>query len=250
MKKLIIGNWKMNGTLAQAQDLCAAVLDGVRQTADIPDKAELAICPPFLHLAPLAQTIRDSGLPLALGAQDCSAHPNGAFTGDVSAAMLKDLGCSYVILGHSERRQYYYETDAAISQKAGAAHKQGLKTIICVGETAFERAEGLAESIVEQQLAVAVPDGADGQNTVIAYEPVWAIGTGKTATPEDAAAMHDFIRRFLVSRHQNGHAFRIVYGGSMKPENARALLSQPHINGGLIGGASLDASQFLAIAKS
>lgn len=239
MKKLIAGNWKMNGTLDSARALIAGIEAGL--TPDVMNTCDFVICPPFPHLMTAAQR----GPGLALGAQDCSAHENGAYTGDVSAAMLKDLGCTYVILGHSERRQYFHETDEGVAIKAAKAHAAGLITIICVGETEEQREQGAQEQIVADQLKGSLPIGYDETNTVIAYEPVWAIGTGKTATAQDIAAMHAFIRKQVGS-----DKMRILYGGSMKPGNAAEILATPNVDGGLIGGASLKADDFLAIAKA
>jgi triosephosphate isomerase (TIM) len=241
MQKLIVGNWKMNGTARQAATLAQAIS---REAGQI-DKCQLVICPPLVHLS-LVSGLRN----LKIGAQDCSPYPNGAYTGDVSAAMLAESGCSYVILGHSERRQYYHETSELVSQKAVQAHKSNLITIICVGETESEREAGRETEVVGRQLEQSLPSCATAGNTVIAYEPVWAIGTGKTATPEDAGVMHQFIRRKLLERLAGAENMPILYGGSMKPQNAQDLLATPNVDGGLIGGASLDPGQFLGIARS
>lgn len=235
MKKLIVGNWKMNGSAAAAQSL----VEGIGKGMDKAGKADLVICPPFPYIAAAAAKLKE--FPgLGLGAQDCSERDDGAFTGDVSAAMLRDLGCAYVILGHSERRQHHRETDELVARKAAKAQEHGLIPIICVGETENERAEGLEREIVARQLEKSLPPGASSGSAVIAYEPVWAIGTGKTATPDDVKAMHGFIRERVGG-------MRILYGGSMKPGNAAALLATPNVDGGLIGGASLRAEEFLEI---
>lgn len=231
----------MNGDLASALALTRDLVAGV--TPDILTRAELLICPPFVHLARVRANLGPEPHAIMLGAQDCSDKPNGAFTGDVSAAMLADCGCAAVILGHSERRQYHGETDVLINAKAAAAHGAGLLAIICVGETEAQRQAGEHEKTVGQQLENSIPAGATSANTVIAYEPVWAIGTGKTATPDDIASMHAFVRGRVGD-------MRILYGGSMKPDNAAAILSTANVDGGLIGGASLKAADFLAIARS
>jgi triosephosphate isomerase len=239
MKKLIAGNWKMNGSPDSAAALVTNIEAGV--TPDILATCDMLVCPPFVHI-PIAVLAVNA---LAIGAQDCSQYDDGAYTGDISAAMLKDTGCSYVILGHSERRQYFGETDASVRAKAKKANAQGLITIICVGETEAEREQGIQEQIVADQLKGSLPAGYDETNTVIAYEPVWAIGTGKTATADDIAAMHAFIRAQL-----GNDKIRILYGGSMKPGNAAEILATPNVDGGLIGGASLKAEDFLNIAKA
>ncbi|MGQ0526763.1 MAG: triose-phosphate isomerase [Alphaproteobacteria bacterium] len=241
MQKLIVGNWKMNGTAGQAATLGQAIS---KEAARF-DKCQLVICPPFVHLGAV------SGLKnIKIGAQDCSPFPSGAYTGDVSASMLVEGGCSYVILGHSERRQHYHETNEFIAGKAVQAHKSGLITIICVGETENEREAGRETEVVARQLERSIPTSASQHNLVIAYEPVWAIGTGKTATPEDVKIMHEFIRRKLLERLAGAENMQILYGGSMKPQNAQDLLAVPHVHGGLVGGASLDPAQFLAIAQA
>ncbi len=239
MKKLIAGNWKMNGTNAFAGELLAAVEAGIG--ADLLAACDFVVCPPSTYAAGVA----DRAEKVAVGGQDCSLFDNGAYTGDVSAAMLKDIGCSHVILGHSERRQYFHETDESVKKKAVKAHAAGLVTIICVGETEAEREQGRQEAVVGEQLRDSLPAGVTADNTVIAYEPVWAIGTGKTATAGDIAAMHGFIRAQLKNDN-----IRILYGGSMKPGNAAEILATPNVDGGLIGGASLKAEDYLAIAKA
>lgn len=239
MKKLIAGNWKMNGSRDFAQSLIADIEAGL--TPDVMATCDLLVCPPFPYLAVMAE--RSAGT--ALGAQNCSLYADGAYTGDVSATMLDDLGCTYVILGHSERRQFFNETDVGVRARAERANAAGLITIICVGETDAEREQGIQEQIVAAQIKGSLPDNYNETNTVIAYEPVWAIGTGKTATADDIAAMHAFIRAQI-----GNDKIRILYGGSMKPANAAEILATPNVDGGLIGGASLKAEDFLAIAKA
>jgi triosephosphate isomerase (TIM) len=239
MKKLIAGNWKMNGSLSETAKLVEGIAAGILGNAGLSGKCDLLICPPFVHIAAAKSAL---GGTLMLGAQDCSASADGAFTGDVSAAMLKDAGCRYVILGHSERRENYGEVSELVARKAAKAHEHGLITIICVGEKESDRDQGNEQKVVERQLKASIPASATAQNTVIAYEPVWAIGTGKTATPADVKTMHGFIRDKLKER--------LADSDSMKPENAKDLLATPNVDGGLIGGASLVAAQFLAIAKS
>ncbi len=234
-KKLIAGNWKMNGSLSQAAALA-------QEIGRVPDGVDVLVCPPFPYLLSIQALCKKQGI--ALGAQDCSAHLEGAYTGEVSAQMLKDLGCSYVILGHSERRDYHKESNALIHKKIIAAHKAGLVSILCVGETEAQREMNQEQTVVKQQLEKCLPEGVTYQNTVVAYEPVWAIGTGKTASADDAESMHSYIRSLVPA------GVRILYGGSMKSTNADSLLSMPNIDGGLIGGASLKADEFIALARS
>lgn len=240
MKKLIAGNWKMNMTLDTAIALAKDITAQAGQA-----QADYLICPPFIYLDRIAAIVEGSAV--NLGAQDCSFNDNGAHTGDISAAMIKDIGATYVILGHSERRTDHGETDDIVHQKAARAHEHELTTIICVGETNEQREQGVEQDVVAAQLKGALPSSVTSTNTVIAYEPVWAIGTGKTATPEDAGSMHSFIREQLGAQFDDPENVRILYGGSMKPENATALLSMPNIDGGLIGGASLKAKSFVRI---
>ncbi len=236
---MIAGNWKMNGLRPDAERLAASVRDGAGGVA-----CELMLCPPFTVLALVAGVLRGSGV--MVGAQDCHAAAAGAFTGDISAAMLADAGCQAVILGHSERRQGHHETSLAVRAKAEAAARAGLQAILCVGETKEERDAGAAAAVVCAQVAESVPDGFGG---VLAYEPIWAIGTGVTATEEDVGAMHAAIRAALVGRlGETGRGVRILYGGSVKPENAAGLLRVDEVGGALVGGASLVARDFLAIA--
>ena len=242
---LIAGNWKMNGSRASN----AGLLEGVRAGAAAV-KAELAVCVPAPYLAQVQAVL--TGSPVRWGAQDVSAHERGAFTGEMSAEMLLDFGCSYVIVGHSERRSYHAESDEFIAQKAHRALASGLTPIVCVGETLEERELGATDAVVARQLAPVLNlVGGQMASVVIAYEPVWAIGTGKTATPEMAQQVHARLRAMLAGRdEESAQQVRILYGGSMKPDNAKDLLAMPDIDGGLIGGASLNASDFLAIAHA
>nr|WP_281419588.1 triose-phosphate isomerase [Falsiroseomonas tokyonensis] len=238
---MIAGNWKMHGTLREAASLAEAVRAGAAGLS-----VDLLVCPPFpyIHLVAAAML----GQPMAVGAQDCHAAAKGAHTGDISAPMLRDVGATHVILGHSERRADHGETDAAVRAKAEAALAVGLVPVVCVGETEAQRLAGEAEAVVRRQLAESLPDSFAG---IIAYEPVWAIGTGRTPTEADIAAIHATIREALVARFgASGQATRILYGGSMKPGNAKAILALPHVDGGLVGGASLVAADFLAIAQA
>lgn len=244
MKKLIAGNWKMNSSKATAVELVREL------SGNIPDSVDVCVCPPFVYLDCL-KSVGDIGGALKLGAQDCSYHAgSGAFTSEISGDMLKDIGCDYVILGHSERRQYHGETSEIVSQKVERAHESGLIAIICVGETAAEREAGLENSVVILQLMESIPSSANGDNIVIAYEPVWAIGTGKTATEDDVREMHGVIRRFVQEKLDNPERLRILYGGSVKADNAKSLLSVENVDGALVGGASLKADQFLKIIES
>ena len=241
MPQLIAGNWKMHGLSAEAVALATAVAAG---SGGLP--CELLICPPFVHLAAVGPVLRDT--PVALGGQDCHQAPQGAHTGDVSAAMLHDVGARWVILGHSERRQNHAESDELVREKVLAAVAAGLTPIVCVGETEDQRAGGQETEVVGWQIAGSLPKPFTG---VVAYEPVWAIGTGKNATEQDVATMHAFIRDELVRQFADaGQDIRILYGGSVRPQNAGALLSVPHVGGALVGGASLKADDFLAIARA
>jgi triosephosphate isomerase (TIM) len=241
MPQLIAGNWKMHGRLADA----VALARGVAVGAD-PLGCELLVCPSFVHIAAVAQALVGSGVPV--GGQDCHQVKQGAHTGDVSAPMLRDAGASWVILGHSERRQAHGETDELVREKVLAAVEAGLTPIVCVGETADQRASGAETEVVGWQIAGSLPKPFAG---VIAYEPVWAIGTGKTATEEDVAVMHAFIREELVRQFGDaGEAIRILYGGSVRAANASTLLTVPHVGGALVGGASLNADEFLAIGRA
>jgi len=241
-KKLIAGNWKMNGGLAANEALLRALLKSIGAPA-----CDVAVCVPAPYLAQVEALIADSSI--ALGAQDVSAHPQGAFTGEQSAAMLKEFGVRYVIVGHSERRQYHGETDELVAAKTAAALANGLTPIVCVGETLAQREAGQTEEVVKRQLSAVIHiNGHCISEIVVAYEPVWAIGTGKTATPAQAQAVHAVLRAQLhhaANEHASG--IRILYGGSMNASNAAELLAEPDIDGGLIGGASLKAPDFLQI---
>ena len=232
---LVLGNWKLNTTLGEAVALASAVVH------DAPDGVDVGVCPPFVWLDAVAERLRGSRV--ALGAQSVAAEAQGAFTGEVSAAMLAEVGCRYVLVGHSERRALYGETDRIVAAKAQAAQTAGLTPVVCVGETLEERDAGDAERVVRASLAASL-DGVDRSRLVVAYEPVWAIGTGRTAAPEQAQAMHAALRVDV------GADVSILYGGSVKPDNTADLFAQPDLDGALVGGASLDASAFLAIAAS
>jgi len=248
MKKLIAANWKMNMTMAETRGFVKNLLQSVEKHPEILEKSELIICAPHVYLSALS-TFCEKGV-VSIGAQDCSAHNKGAYTGEISTGMLKDVGCTHVIVGHSERREYHGEKNESVCEKAKTAHKDGLTAVICIGESQSEREANLQEKVVERQLLESVPKNATAGNTVIAYEPVWAIGTGETPTPEDAKQMHSFIRAFLTKNYSGGQDMSILYGGSMNPKNANELLSIPNIDGGLIGGASLKVEDYLAIAQS
>ncbi len=246
MKKLIAGNWKMNGTEQSSDALIVAVEEAIQKNPAVLEQCDFVVCPPFLYLP----MVKDKTSVVAVGGQDCSDRENGAFTGDISATMLKDIGATYVILGHSERRQYHAESDVLVAAKAQMANAAGLITIICVGETEAEREAGAQNDVVGSQLKASLPQGVNAQNTVIAYEPVWAIGTGKTATAEDIRAMHAFIREKLVQTLADGANIRILYGGSVKPANAAEIFGVPNVDGALIGGASLKADDYMGIANA
>lgn len=244
IQPLVSGNWKMNGltgALAEARQVRDRLAD-----ATFAPGVEAMLCPPATLIAALAQVAQGSRL--RVGAQDCHARQSGAHTGDIAAEMLKDAGAAAVIVGHSERRADHGEGDREVLAKAQAAHRAGLVAIVCVGETAGERRAGLTLTVVGRQLAGSVPENANAGNTVIAYEPVWAIGTGLTAKPADAEEVHAFLRQSLSRRFGiEGSTMRLLYGGSVKPENARELMSVENVNGALVGGASLKAQDFLAI---
>jgi triosephosphate isomerase len=244
---LVAGNWKMNGSRASISELLAGLKAGIGQVTT----AEVAVCAPAIYL-PDTQAQLD-GTPIRWGAQDVSVHASGAYTGEIAGSMLKDFGCNYAIIGHSERRAYHGETDEVVAQKFAAARASGLVPILCVGETLEEREQGVTEQVVGRQLdAVVAHCGIEmlGEG-VIAYEPVWAIGTGKTASKEQAQDVHAFIRGRLAASSQSvADNMRILYGGSMNPKNAAELVAQPDIDGGLIGGASLKAQDFLAVCSA
>nr|WP_256476148.1 triose-phosphate isomerase [Siccirubricoccus soli] len=243
---MIAGNWKMHGSLRE----CAALAGAVRQgAASAPPAADLLVCPPFPYLPLVAEALRGGGI--AVGAQDCHAAPKGAHTGDVSAPMLKDVGATHVILGHSERRSDHGETDAAVRAKAEAALAAGLIPVICVGESEAQRLAGDAETVVSGQLEGSLPEGFAAAGGVVAYEPVWAIGTGRTPTEAEIAAIHGAIRTGLTRRFgAAGGTLRILYGGSVKPGNAKGILALANVDGALVGGASLVAADFLTIARA
>ena len=246
-RALVAGNWKMNGTLASIRPLLAAISGGLEEEATV----EVVLCPPFVYI-PEVSGFAGPGQ-VGLGAQDVSEREGGAYTGEVSAKMLKDCGCRYVIVGHSERRALYGEQDALVAEKFRAAQAGGMTPILCLGESAAEREAGHTEAVIARQLDAVIEQAevAAFEHAVIAYEPVWAIGTGKTATPDEAEAAHAFIRRRLA-RHDRRIAreLRILYGGSVKADNARQLFNRADIDGGLIGGASLSAEDFLAICRA
>jgi triosephosphate isomerase len=244
---LVAGNWKMNGSVASVRELLSGIKAGI---GDI-KKCEVALCPPFVFI-PLAQA-ELSGTLIPWGGQNLSAEQSGAFTGEVAGSMLKDFGCTYVIIGHSERRTLYGEDDALVARKHAVARAAGLKPIFCIGETLEERESGVTEEVVARQVdAVVAVEGVEAlADGVIAYEPVWAIGTGVTATPDQAQDVHSFIRKRVAERSIDvADNLRILYGGSMKPDNAAELMAKPDIDGGLIGGASLKAADFLGICKA
>ncbi len=246
LRKLIAGNWKMNTDRASAVALAQGIVNGVDKYKAV----DLLVCPPSVYLVPVADALKGSSV--ALGAQNMYHEANGAFTGELSATMLKDVGCTYVILGHSERRHILKETDADVNRKTLAALAAGLIPIVCVGELLAEREAGKTGSVIKTQFdgSLAGVSAEQIEKTVIAYEPVWAIGTGKVATPEQAAEVHADLRRLLVERYNDRSAakVRILYGGSVKASNAGELLAQPNVDGALVGGASLMADEFLGIA--
>lgn len=242
-RPMIAGNWKMHGLAADGLALARAVAAGAT------GPAELVVCPPATLVGAVAAAL--DGSPVAVGGQDCHAAPKGAHTGDIAAPMLADAGARFVILGHSERRATYRETDPTVRAKAEAAIAAGLTPIVCVGEPEDDRLLGRAEEVVAEQLAGSLPEGFGAAGGVVAYEPVWAIGTGRTPTEADIAAMHAMIRARLVAAFPaQGAGLRILYGGSVKPSNAVAILALPNVDGALVGGASLVAEDFLAIAAA
>jgi triosephosphate isomerase len=246
-QKLVVGNWKMNGSKASIKEL----LDGIKKSIGDVASAEVAVCPPFVYLADVEDQL--TGTPVVWGAQNLSTEEKGAFTGEVAASMINDFNCKYVIVGHSERRTLYGEDDAVVARKFAVARAAGLKPILCIGETLEEREKGVTNDVVSRQIeAVIALEGvaalADG---VIAYEPVWAIGTGKTASPEQAQEVHAFIRQRVAEKDAAvAQKVQILYGGSMNAANAAELLGQPDIDGGLIGGASLKVEDFLTICRA
>ena len=242
-RALVVGNWKMHGS----RPANAALLDGILQAR--PFGCDVAVCVPFPFLSETAATL--AGSDIRWGGQDCSAHEQGAFTGEVSAGMLAEFGCRYVIAGHSERRALHAENDQLVADKAKAALARGVTPIVCVGETLAQREAGQTETVVKRQLSVVIHTLAHcAGEMVVAYEPVWAIGTGLTATPAQAQAVHALLRAQLRAATPHADAVKLLYGGSVKPDNAAALFSQPDIDGGLIGGAALKAADFVAICRA
>jgi triosephosphate isomerase (TIM) len=245
IRPLIAGNWKMNGLKSSLGEF-EAMLAGA---PDVAHKTDLLVCPPATLISAFAERASGPKI-LSVGAQDCHPKAFGAHTGDISAEMLADAGASAIIVGHSERRADHGETDALVRQKAEAVWRAGLTAIVCIGETQHQRDAGQTLDICRTQLNVSVPDGSRSDNLVVAYEPVWAIGTGLTPTARDVQQIHQFIRELLIARFNGeGAKIRILYGGSVKPSNARELLAVPNVNGALVGGASLKAADFLAIAR-
>lgn len=246
-RKLVAGNWKMNGSLESIRELLQGLKGGIAEVAAV----EMAVFPPFVYLGLVEQQL--SGTAIAWGTQNLSEQASGAYTGEVAGSMLNDFHCTYVIVGHSERRTLYGESDEIVARKFAAARKLGIQPVLCVGETLEERDQGITEAVVERQLkAVLTLEGIEAFNSaVIAYEPVWAIGTGRTATPQQAQDVHAFIRGRLAEQNPSVAAkTRILYGGSMKAANAKELMAMADIDGGLVGGASLEAKEFLAIARA
>ncbi|MCU7810786.1 MAG: triose-phosphate isomerase [Candidatus Thiodiazotropha sp. (ex Notomyrtea botanica)] len=246
-RPLVAGNWKMNGSLESVRSL----LDGIKHGIGEVKNADVAVCPPFVLIPETEKLL--AGSVIGWGGQDLSTESSGAYTGEVAATMLNDFGCKYVIVGHSERRTYHAESDELVAKKYAAAQAAGLVPILCVGETLEEREAGVTEQVVARQLDALINLAGVGSLTdgVIAYEPVWAIGTGKTATPEQAQDVHAFIRgRVAAKSAEVADGVRILYGGSMKPDNAKELIGKPDIDGGLIGGASLKAEDFLGICTA
>lgn len=245
-RKLIVGNWKMNGSLAAN----GVLLNAIRGEVGTPN-CSVAVCVPAPYFAQCQAAL--SGSSVSWGGQDVSVHESGAFTGEISGAMLDDFECRYVIVGHSERRSYHDESDSLVAQKAASAIKAGLTPIVCVGESLAERESSDTEAVIRRQIdaVLAAIDAADVGKLVVAYEPVWAIGTGKTATPQMAQEVHAMLRATLAAKNADAaENLQILYGGSMKPDNAKELLAMPDIDGGLVGGASLKAADFLAIVRA
>ncbi|MGR8998788.1 MAG: triose-phosphate isomerase [Gammaproteobacteria bacterium] len=245
-QSLVVGNWKMNGTRASAELLAKGIIAGLGS-----NNAEIAVCVPYVYLTSISELAKNTRL--ALGAQNVADKPSGAYTGEISASMLSELGCKYAIVGHSERRSYYGDTNESVAARFCQAQEKGIIPILCVGETLEQREQDQTFSVINEQLdAVINLAGIASFNTaVIAYEPVWAIGTGKTASDEQAQEVHQYIRKYIAAKDQAiADKIQILYGGSAKPENAKGLFAMPDIDGGLIGGASLDAESFLKIYHS
>ena len=243
-RPLIVGNWKMNGLTASLDEV-AALAGKVKAQAPA---AELGLCPPATLVAAMAAALKGTGI--GVGGQDCHARASGAHTGDISAEALKDAGATYVLAGHSERRTDHAETDAMVRDKAQAAHRAGLIAIVCVGETLAQRDAGETLKVVAAQLRGSLPDDATAANTVVAYEPVWAIGTGRTPTEAQVAEVHAAMRQDVKARFDDGDGFRLLYGGSVKPDNAKALMAVADVDGALVGGASLKANDFWPIIEA
>jgi triosephosphate isomerase len=248
LRHLVAGNWKMNGSRSMAAELIADLKAHDLNAGGAGLAADLLVCPPFPYLIHASEFLMGSNI--ALGAQDCAPQESGAHTGDVAAVMLKDCGCSHVIVGHSERRTDHGESSAEVAAKAKAAQAAGLIAIVCVGETDRQRDAGETLKVVESQVVNSIPAGSTTANLVIAYEPVWAIGTGRTATAGDVEVVHAHIRKLLLAGVKGGEGVRILYGGSVKPSNAAELMAVPEVNGALVGGASLKAADFLGIAAA
>jgi triosephosphate isomerase (TIM) len=245
-QSLVVGNWKMNGTRASAESLAKGIISGLGSS-----KGEIAVCVPYVYLDTVAAIVKNTGL--ALGSQNVADKASGAYTGEISAAMLKELNCKYAIVGHSERRTYYGDTNASVAARFSQAQDQGIIPILCVGETLEQREQDKTFSVIDEQLnaVIELTGIAAFAKSVIAYEPVWAIGTGKTATDDQAQEVHKYIRQYIAAKDgQIAEKLQILYGGSAKPENAKGLFAMPDIDGGLIGGASLDADSFLKIYHS
>ncbi|MCK6417428.1 MAG: triose-phosphate isomerase [Alphaproteobacteria bacterium] len=249
MKKLIVANWKMNGSVQLAKELVRDIINGLSVLPDVLGKCEFIICPANLYMYIVRHSSATTPY-ITLGAQDCAAEENGAHTGDTSASMLKDSACRYVIVGHSERRIDRGETSAVIKAKAQAAHNSGMKIILCVGETLHDRQSGHAENIVRTQLLESVPETANVKNTVIAYEPVWSIGSGLVPELAEIRGMHAMIAQELEKKGWPAAEIRVLYGGSVKADNAKPILNMHEVHGALIGGASMDAAAFIAIAQT
>ena len=247
-KKVIAGNWKMNKDLNESQNLVSGIIGGLGND----NKCEVIVCPPFTSLREVHLLIKNT--PIKLGAQNVYFENEGAFTGEISAGMLKSVGCEYVIIGHSERRTIFGETDELINKKIKKALASDLKVIFCIGESLTQREEGTTNNVVESQLQKGLVgiSSEELKNVIIAYEPIWAIGTGKTATPEQAQEVHAFIRQYITGKYSKESAEKMIiqYGGSVKPDNASSLLYQPDIDGALVGGACLKADSFLSIIAS
>jgi triosephosphate isomerase len=245
-RSLVVGNWKMNGNRASAESLAKGIIAGLGS-----DHADIAVCVPYVYLPYVAEVVKDTAL--ALGSQNVADQSAGAYTGEISASMLKEVGVTYALVGHSERRSYYGDTDASVAARFKQAQEQGITPVLCVGETLEEREQDKTFDVINEQLdaVIELVGIAAFDSAVIAYEPVWAIGTGKTASDEQAQEVHYYIRQYIAAKDQAiADKIQILYGGSAKPDNAKGLFAMPDIDGGLIGGASLDAESFLKIFNS